>query len=100
MNPADSTAYGFKMLALPQFHKSPPAADCGPCTACCIAPGMPDLGKPFYARCYHLTDNCSIYHDRPDRCRQYRCAWHLNLLGERTDRRPDQSGVLFQFEPD
>src|SRR5438132_100694 len=89
------------MISLPQFHRPAPAADCGTCNACCIAPGQPDLGKPFYARCMHLVEvGCGIYPTRPARCRAYRCAWHLGILGERVDRRPDHCGALFQFEND
>src|SRR6185312_2632272 len=85
-------------VSLPQLSKAPPSANCGPCTLCCDAIGVPDLGKPFFARCSHLTDKCGIYETRPEMCRAYRCAWHLGILGERVDRRPDHSGVLFQFE--
>src|SRR5687767_13254727 len=87
------------MINLPQFHKPPPAAGCGACTACCQIPAVPELGKPYYARCYHVAEGCSIYNDRPERCRQFRCAWHLNILGDRVDRRPDHSGVMFQLDP-
>ncbi len=59
---------------------------------------MPELGKPFYANCVHLAGGCSIYADRPKRCSEFRCAWHLNYLGPRVDRRPDQCGVMFQLE--
>jgi len=86
------------MISLPQFNKGPPAANCGPCTHCCDAIGVIEIGKPFFARCPHLNGGCSIYEDRPGTCRSYRCAWHLGILGERVDRRPDQAGVLFQFE--
>jgi hypothetical protein len=85
-------------ISLPQVSKAPPSADCGPCTLCCDAIGVPDLGKPFYARCSHLQEHCGIYETRPQACRAYRCAWHLGILGERVDRRPDHVGVLFQFE--
>ncbi len=87
------------MISLPQVHQAPPGEGCGTCTACCIIPMHPDLGKPLYARCYHLANKgCGIYEQRPDRCRTYRCAWHLGLLGDRVDRRPDHSGVLLQFD--
>src|SRR5438067_1374998 len=88
------------MLSLPQFHKAPPHANCGTCTLCCDVAGVAALGKPFYSRCQHLVGGCTYYEHRPEECRAYRCAWHLNLLGERTDRRPDECGVVFQFEPD
>ena len=51
-------------------------------------------------KCKHLgADNlCGIYETRPNQCADYRCAWHLGLLGPRVDRRPLELGVLFQFE--
>ena len=88
------------MISLPQYQKPPPAAGCGPCTLCCDVAGVSELGKPAYARCAHLTTNCEIYEDRPETCRLYRCAWHLGVMGDRVDRRPDHTGVVFQFEDD
>jgi hypothetical protein len=86
------------MISLPQFHKSAPAPGCGTCTLCCDVSSVAELGKPAYARCQHLTTKCDIYETRPDQCRVYRCAWHLSLLGDRVDRRPDNTGVVLQFE--
>src|SRR5215217_1253812 len=88
-------------FSLPQAHKPPPADGCGTCTACCICPGVPELGKPFYAVCVNVCDKgCGIYNDRPQRCADYRCAWHLGWLGPRVDRRPDNCGVILQYEQD
>jgi hypothetical protein len=70
--------------------------------------GVDTVGKPYYARCPHLDRDhpggggggaCTIYADRPHTCREYRCLWHLGMLGPRVDRRPDQCGVVFQLEP-
>ena len=92
------------MISLPQAHAPPPADGCGPCNACCDVCGVDALGKPYYARCPHLncastTGGCVIYASRPGQCAEYRCVWHLGILGPRTDRRPHECGVLFQFEP-
>ena len=86
------------MISLPQFQKPAPSAGCGTCTLCCDVLTIVELGKPAYARCAHLTNKCEIYENRPNQCRVFRCAWHLNLLGDRVDRRPDQTGFVFQFE--
>jgi len=86
------------MISLPQFQKPAPGIGCGPCTLCCDVSAVPELGKPAYARCQHLTTKCEIYESRPNQCRVYRCAWHLSLLGDRVDRRPDATGVVLQFE--
>ena len=87
------------------LNDPPPGDGCGACTACCDAIGVPALGKPYYARCVHLnieskTGGCGIYATRPDECVKYRCAYHLGLLGNRTDRRPDQSGLLITLQPE
>ncbi len=71
--------------------------DCGECTACCDILGIQELGKPYYARCAHLGSNCTIYETRPAACRCYRCAWHLGLLGDRPDWRPDKLGLLIEL---
>jgi len=91
------------MVSLPQIHEPPPPDNCGACNVCCDVVGVDALGKPYYARCPHLhcasaTGGCGIYETRPHQCADYRCAWHLGLLGPRTDRRPLECGVLFQFE--
>jgi hypothetical protein len=87
------------VTSLPQLLKAPPTNDCGGCTACCDVIGVPSLGKPYYARCYHAAPaGCGIYATRPDDCRKFRCAWHMGVLGERPDRRPDQCGLLFAIE--
>lgn len=95
------------MISLPLVHDPPPGGGCGTCTACCDVIGVDTVGKPYYARCPHLDEAgagdrggaCAIYTDRPHTCRQYRCLWHLGLLGAREDRRPDRCGVIFQLEP-
>jgi Fe-S-cluster containining protein len=73
---------------------------CGTCTACCDIIGVQELGKPYYARCVHLKEGCAVYPNRPGTCRGYRCIWHLGLLGDKTERRPDNLGVMFQIEPE
>jgi len=86
--------------SLPIMLGAPVNNQCGECTACCDAIGSSALGKPYYTRCKHVANGCSIYESRPHGCQIYRCAWHLGLLGDKTDRRPDQCGVLFQIEPE
>jgi Fe-S-cluster containining protein len=84
-----------------EILKAPATNDCGGCTACCDVIGVKELGKPYFARCYNVSaSGCGIYADRPAACRKYRCAWHLGLLGDGADRRPDRCGVLFQIEPE
>src|SRR5262249_47734976 len=66
---------------------------CGSCTACCTWVGVVSLAKPAGCRCAHEGAGCcTIYPDRPDECRAYRCLW-LDGWGDDADR-PDRSGVL------
>lgn len=82
-----------------------PARICGPCTACCTALGVPELGKGEGERCRHLTGGgCGIYEERPGSCQSFECQWLRGLLevDERVDAglRPDACGVVFDFRPD
>jgi hypothetical protein len=86
------------MISLPQFHKPAPAAGCGPARCAAMRIAVLELGKPAYARCAHLTSKCKIYESRPNQCRVFRCAWHLSFLGDRVDRRPDQTALVLSFE--
>lgn len=64
---------------------------------CCDVLGVPELGKPYFARCEHLTEKgCGIYETRPVSCRDYHCIW-LKGYGEDSDR-PDRSGILVSAE--
>lgn len=78
---------------------------CGSCTLCCTVikvefPGLPD--KPAGTRCGLLCgQGCSIYPDRPEGCRVFKCFW----LGsqERQGRekmpshlRPDRTGIVLE----
>ena len=79
--------------------------ECGPCSACCTAIGVPELDKPPYRPCAHLCEaGCGVYADRPGSCRTFECQW---LRGELEvdgavdpDLRPDACGVMFDYQPD
>jgi hypothetical protein len=75
---------------------------CGECSVCCVVlnvdtaefqklPGFP---------CAHLCKaGCSIHATRYPVCRTYHCGWrYLQFLGD--DWRPDNSGVLIDFQVD
>jgi hypothetical protein len=79
---------------------APDTNDCGECSACCDVIGVRAMGKPYYARCKHVGAGCGIYATRPVGCQTYRCAWHMGLLGDRVDRRPDRCGLLLHVEPE
>lgn len=87
-------------VELAQVVRAPAQANCGSCTACCAVIGIMELGKPYYARCSHDHGCCDIYGRHPVSCQRYRCAWHMGLLRQREDRRPDRIGILLQLEPE
>lgn len=70
--------------------------ECGSCTVCCRLLYLPELNKPLGVMCDHCTGiGCGIYEERPQVCRDFRCAYHqaetVNLA-----LRPDHCGVLFE----
>jgi hypothetical protein len=91
---------GAMPINLPVILNAPPAVDCGGCTVCCDMLGVKELGKPYYARCQHLTPEkgCGAYDTRPNACRVFRCAWHLGLFDFKQQWRPDQCGLVFEIE--
>ena len=73
---------------------------CGECTACCSVKGVPELGKPGQVACRHLCQaGCGVYGRRPTSCREYACLWRQGLIDGDERRRPDQLGVLIDYEP-
>lgn len=83
---------------------------CGECTACCVLPRIPigedsDLleGKQGYTPCKYLrTHNCgtgcSIYSQRPQLCKDYRCLWRAGIIQGDERRRPDKLGLMFTLD--
>jgi hypothetical protein len=68
---------------------------CGECRACCTVLGVKELDKPVYTACSHeCSGGCSIYKDRPDECRTYKCLFYLNPFDKRF--RPDKIGVIVE----
>ena len=80
-------------LRIPGYDAEP--RECGGCHACCIAPQIDHLAKPARVRCWHLDEyrGCSIYDQRGEVCRRYRCLWLMGALG--VGNRPDKLGVAF-----
>lgn len=70
---------------------------CGECDACCTIGGVPSLGKPAYTPCPRSTcAGCAIYAARPRECREYRCLWLDDAIGDDADR-PDLLGLVFDL---
>ena len=67
---------------------------CGGCTACCkthAADVWKAKGGEYCDRC-QIGVGCSIYEDRPEGCRTFKCHW-LRGAGEESDR-PDRLKVV------
>ena len=72
---------------------------CGDCRACCTVLGVREFDKPNYQPCQHeCSTGCSIYPDRPASCREYFCGWKWGLIEGDERRRPDNLGVIFDFQ--
>ncbi len=54
-----------------------PGRACGSCAMCCKLTAIPELQKPLGVWCKHvaLGKGCTIYDDRPQRCRAFYCLW-------------------------
>lgn len=70
---------------------------CGECAACCELPAVPSLDKEACTACPHSSPaGCAIYADRPAECRDYRCLWLDDAIGDEADR-PDRLGLMFDL---
>lgn len=73
------------------------ARACGECAACCELPAVPSLGKEACTPCPNSSAaGCAIYPDRPGECRDYRCLWLDDAVGDEADR-PDRLGLMFDL---
>lgn len=73
---------------------------CGECKLCCIWPEIPEMQSPENEPCKALDTlsdvcSCTIYADRPERCKAFRCNWLKGL--EPVQDRPDKIGVYSYF---
>ena len=77
------------------------ARECGDCTFCCTAKGIPDMEggrKPPWVECDHVCEaGCGIYDAKPRTCSIYYCGWRLGLGGESS--RPDKAQVMVDLSP-
>lgn len=71
--------------------------ECGSCTLCCKLLLIASMNSPAGEYCKACSEGvgCNIYSERPEECKDYRCAYH------QTDKcseniRPDKTGVIFE----
>jgi uncharacterized protein len=66
---------------------------CGDCTLCCTLLAVKELDKPSHKTCEHCDKGCSIYHRRPQSCKDFECLW-LQEDDMPAELRPDRSHVV------
>ena len=65
---------------------------CGTCTVCCTILSVPETTQA-HETCEKLCEGrCSIYQDRPKKCRDYICAWRGGYGP--WEARPDRCGAI------
>src|SRR4030067_3644515 len=73
--------------------------ECGDCTACCMVGEIPELDKPSFTLCQFAEadkcGSCTIYPDRPQRCKDFYCMWIQGFGGD--EDRPKDNGVMFFY---
>ena len=69
--------------------------ECGECTLCCTLCVVVELDKPAGSACEHCKNNCTIYENRPQSCRELSCAYH-QMSQVSVKLRPDNCGVVFE----
>src|SRR5579864_2123558 len=58
-----------------------PGRSCGTCSLCCKVFAVQELSKPAGQWCIHAVarSGCRNYDNRPRACRQFLCAWRLDV---------------------
>lgn len=77
-----------------------PGKNCGECTLCCKLLAVKEFKKPIGIMCEHCSPDhgCTIYEDRPQRCRNFECLWLKSDLPGSL--KPSNCGVIFRFSID
>lgn len=71
--------------------------ECGECTLCCTVTMVPELKKPVNTLCDKCDNGCTIYDERPDSCKKFKCQW---LRGDLNfDMRPDKIHTVIEKLP-
>ena len=54
---------------------------CGDCNMCCKLPEIPSVKKKSFKWCdnCNIGKSCNIYNNRPKECKEFYCAFILNL---------------------
>lgn len=70
--------------------------NCDGCTLCCKLLDILNESSSANEWCKHCDPHkgCKIYEDRPEPCREYRCAW-VQMKDANINLRPDRSKIIF-----
>lgn len=70
---------------------------CGNCDVCCNILEVRELNKPAFCNCKDRADHggCGVYDTRPSICRDWSCAYILNLIPGGEEIRPNNLGLMF-----
>jgi hypothetical protein len=88
------TAWKQKLDALPTTRS------CAGCDLCCTILDIPELSKPAWSRCVHLTEGrgCAVWGDHPAACKTYVCLWRSSDQLLPADMFPAQAGFLLTID--
>lgn len=71
--------------------------DCDGCTLCCKLLNIEWMDSPAGEYCKECEPGkgCGIYHSRPEKCKEYHCAYsQMNKVS--SDLRPDKCAIIFE----
>lgn len=71
--------------------------ECGSCTLCCTVTRVPEFNKSENTMCDKCDNGCTIYNQRPESCKKFRCEWLNGDLNE--DSRPDKIHAVVEKLP-
>ena len=88
-------------MSIETWEPGMPERQCGGCTMCCKAFGVPEIDKPAGRWCQHCAagSGCKIYEQRPRPCRDFYCLW--KVMPDFTEAlRPDRCKVVWLMTED
>jgi hypothetical protein len=70
---------------------------CGNCDVCCNILEVRELNKKSYCNCTYRAEGggCGRYDTRPSICRDWNCAYILNLIPGGEEVKPNNIGLMF-----
>lgn len=71
--------------------------ECSDCDVCCNILEVRELNKKSFCNCVHRADHggCGVYETRPSICRDWSCAYILDLIPGGEEIKPNNLGLMF-----